>query len=645
MKPLLCLCAALALAIATRAAAPQPYTEAQLARETWIGGAQVLMLSLAPDGRHVAGIAHRGPARGAFLVDVDTLELSALVRPDADYRYWSGQVPVAVHWIADDLLVVDHNNLEAVSVDRRGKPVARLGERFIRRMAEKGALAEHVLVYRDLGDREIDLVNARTGERKPYRIELPGQPDQWVFDAAGVLRAVTMLEPAAAGRPARLAAWYRADEKAAWQRLEEWPLASNDRWYPLRVLDEPDSLAVLSRQGRDTYAVFRYDIATRRHVEMMAGHPRDDILRVAGLGAPSVQAVVTGGIRPQVTWFDARWASVQAGVDAALPGRTNLLSGDKNGRVLVWSFGDVDPGRWFLLDTKAGKLREITEALPGVKPERMRPMETLTYPARDGLVVPAYLTRPAAPGPVPLVVLIHGGPNVRDHWEWSEDVQLFARAGWAVFQPQFRGSSGFGRRFEEAGYRQWGRAMQDDISDGVRYLVERGIADPKRVCIVGASYGGYAALWGAIATPELYRCGVSFAGVSDLRAQVAGGMWDDSTPLSREVMRQRVGDPDADADALDAVSPLRHAARAGIPLLIAHGSEDLRVLPWQSREMVRALEAAGRPVEWLPLANEGHSLNLIAARLRYYTALMNFLDRHLGGAPEAPGPAGSGAAR
>lgn len=387
--------------------------------------------------------------------------------------------------------------------------------------------------------------------------------------------------------------------------------------------------------------MFRYDTATRRHLEMMAGHPREDLLQVTGLGAASVERVATDGIKPQLTWFDARWAAVQAGVDAALPGRLNVLSGDKNGRVLVASAGDVDPGRWFVLDTRSGRFREITEAMPGLKPDTMRPMEPISYAARDGVTVPAYLTRPAGvDGPAPMVVLIHGGPHVRDRWGWDEEVQLMARAGYLVFQPQFRGSTGFGRRFEEAGYRQWGRAMQDDITDGVRHLVERKLADPQRICIYGASYGGYAALWGTIRTPELYRCGVSFAGVSDLKDMLGSGMWDDSTPISREITRVRIGDPEQDAQALDEVSPLRHAARVGVPLLIAHGSEDLRVLPSQSRAMVRALEAAGRPVQWMSIDGEGHGLNLVRSRIRYFTALMNFLDHHLGAAaPAAPASA------
>lgn len=639
------------LALAPLLSLAQRFTEEQLGKAPWMQGDSVADFSLSPDGRHVAGIAYYGNARAAVLIEVDTGKTRLLARPARDSRYVFGQIPIDVTWVGNDLLVVDYNNRESVSIDLTGKVVARLGEQLARRMASSGPLAEWVLVYRDLDDRDLDLVHVRTGERKKYRVALPGKPDSWVFDDAGELRLVTMFEESRWSGSSTFTHWYRPSADAPWEKLQQWPVtALNDMWYPLQLLPEPDALAIISSQGRNTKAVFKYDLRTRQHGELMAGHPMEDILHVAGLGKRHADRVVTNGLRTQTVWLDPRWASLQASVDAAIPGRNNSLQGNKHGRVLISSFGDREPGRWYMLDTTTSKLREIAVAVPGIKPEDMRPMQTIRYPARDGLSIPAYLTRPAGADaqPAPMVVLIHGGPHVRDHWGWDREVQMLAGAGYVVFQPQFRGSSGFGRSFEEAGYRQWGRAMQDDITDGVKYLVEQKIADPARVCIVGASYGGYAAMWGAIQTPSLYRCGVSLAGVSDLREMLTSGLWDDSTPASRAIMRQRIGDPDQDRAALDEVSPLKHAARVGIPLLIAHGDQDLRVLPSQSKAMVRALEQAGRPVEWLPLEGEGHGLYWRKTALRYYARLMNFLDRHIGPKPgdtAAAAPAASAASR
>jgi dipeptidyl aminopeptidase/acylaminoacyl peptidase len=597
---------------------------------------QISSMTISPDGKWVAGIGKTGLTTTAFLTELDTSRSVALARWEHDSRYLMGSWPIAVHWIGNDLLAVDYSNKESFSINLAGKRVAKLGERFIRRLAEKGGSPDWVLAYRDVDDGDIDAVNARTGERRKYRIALPGKLLHWAFDGSGALRAVTMMDTAYWAEKTKISNWYRTSEDAPWQLLEETPI-TGDYWVPVRVLPEPDTLAVYSRHGRDTYAVFRYDAARRQHVEVMAGHPSEDILDVTGLDQPSFENVVTAGIKPQITWFDGRWAALQASVDAALPGRINVMEGDKNARVLITSYGDVDPGHWYVLDTRSSTLRELGAARPNIDPKRMRPMETISYKARDGLIVQGYLTRPAqaADRPAPTVVLIHGGPHVRDRWMWDEEVQLLANRGYAVFQPQFRGSAGFGRRFQEAGYGQWGRAMQDDITDGVEYLIAEKAADPQRVCISGASYGGYAALWGAVKTPQLYKCAISLAGVSDLNEMLGHSIFDDSTAASRELMRAHIGDPARSRRELDEVSPLKHAAQIQIPLLIAHGEEDTRVLPSQSKDMVKALKALGKPVEWMPFEKAGHGFFWARDEAEYLAAVLKFLDRHIGDRKEA----------
>jgi dipeptidyl aminopeptidase/acylaminoacyl peptidase len=603
----------------------------------WVAAGLVSAMKISPDGKRVASVGSTN-TRAVIVTELDTSRTTVVARTERDNRYLFGSWPVAVNWVGNDLLAVDYSGKESVSVDLSGKRIATLGERFIRRMVEKGESSDWVLAYRDLADGDIDAVNARTGERRKYRISLPGKLMHWAFDPAGELRAVTMMDTAFWAEKTKVSNWYRAHEQAPWELLEEGPV-TGEHWTPLRVLSEPDSLAVLSRHERDTYAVFRYDTKLRKHVELMAGHPTEDILAVSGLEQESLDMVVTAGMKTQVTWLEPRWARLQAAVDAALPGRVNLLQGEPGGRLLVTSYGDVDPGRWFVLDTKTSKLRELGEMRPLIDPDRMRPMEIIRYPARDGLIIPAYVTRPRqeVDQPAPMVVLIHGGPHERDRWAWNQEVQLLANRGYVVFQPQFRGSSGFGRRFEEAGYGQWGRAMQDDISDGVQHLVAQKVADPARICIYGASYGGYAALWGAIQTPQLYKCGISFAGVSDLNDMLSHSIFDDSNPASRELQRARIGDPSRARQSLDEVSPLRHAARVQVPLLITHGEEDTRVLPSQSKRMVKALQAAGKPVEWLSYEQEGHGFYWLANQVKHYEAVLAFLQRHIGSLPPASG--------
>jgi dipeptidyl aminopeptidase/acylaminoacyl peptidase len=281
---------------------------------------------------------------------------------------------------------------------------------------------------------------------------------------------------------------------------------------------------------------------------------------------------------------------------------------------------------------------EVAALKPDVDPKKMRAMATLEYGASDGMSIPAYLTRPAgSDSPAPLVVLVHGGPHMRDQWLWNEEVQILAANGYAVFQPQFRGSTGFGQRFEEAGYGQWGRAMQDDITAGVKHLIEQKIADPQRICIVGASYGGYAALWGLASTPKLYRCGISFAGVTDIDDMLNDRSDRNADAAIRELQRLRIGDPAQGEDHFGAVSPLRQVARIEAPLMIAHGQDDKRVPISHSLKMLDALKAHGKSFEWLSFDGEGHGLELSLNKRRYYDAMLEFLNRHIGRAARKSG--------
>jgi dipeptidyl aminopeptidase/acylaminoacyl peptidase len=596
--------------------------------EDWFAPPQVRSLELSPDGSKLVGISGGLPI--PFLQDVDSGKTTVL-------SLAGRALPTSIEWITDDLLAVDLLWSGAIAIDLKGRMVDGLGRGFVRTLPAKGAGDLRVLVHPSRGD-GLETIDLRSGKRSTHRPEVPGEPNQYGVDDDGVLRLVSTVETPPFGHTT-VRNWYRADERSEWELLEEGSLA-DDLWQPAFVLPEPHQIAVFSRKDRDTFALFRYDTSQRRIVELMAGHPQQDIALGERDEGGYFKRVATSGIKPQTHWFDARWAAVQRAVDEALPGHVNVLSGDPDKRVLVASDADVDPGRWYVLDTRTWKMREVAEVRPRIDPRRMRPMETVQYPARDGLVINAYLTRPAqtVPAPAPTVVLVHGGPFVRDHWGWDLEVQLLAAQGYVVFQPQFRGSTGFGRRFAMAGYRQFGRAMQDDITDGVHWLLAQGIADRDRICIYGASYGGYAALWGVIKTPELYRCGASMAGVSDL-ADFAGHSWlDDSNARSREFHRMVIGDPDKDRALLDEVSPLRHVDRVRVPLFIAHGEQDKRVLFSQSKRMVDALKERSKPVEWLPLENEGHAIERMANRMRYYRALLAFLQKHIGGAP-VPAPA------
>jgi dipeptidyl aminopeptidase/acylaminoacyl peptidase len=256
------------------------------------------------------------------------------------------------------------------------------------------------------------------------------------------------------------------------------------------------------------------------------------------------------------------------------------------------------------------------------------------WKARDGLDISGYLTRPpnaAAAKKLPLIVYPHGGPEARDYLDFDRSVQFYAARGYAVFQPNFRGSNGFGDSFVRAGYLEWGRKMQDDITDGVDYLVKQGFVDPARICIVGASYGGYAALAGAAFTPDLYKCAVSIAGIGDIPEMLAfdkkqvGGKSQDY-----EYMKSQVGDPEKDLEHMQAISPIRHVDAIKAPVLLVHGTDDYIVSFDQSVAMKRALDKSGRPTELIRLKDEGHPSWSWDNEKLVLNAIDAFLWKHIG---------------
>jgi dipeptidyl aminopeptidase/acylaminoacyl peptidase len=251
-------------------------------------------------------------------------------------------------------------------------------------------------------------------------------------------------------------------------------------------------------------------------------------------------------------------------------------------------------------------MHAVVAPYPGIDPARLAPVKMVRYPARDGLSLPSYLTLPRGRDPrgLPLIVMPHGGPFERDHWEYDPVVQFLANRGYAVFQPQFRGSTGYGKDFVAKGYGEWGRKMQDDLDDGADWLARSGQIDPKRVCIVGTSYGGYAAMWGAARNPERYRCAASMSGVADVQAMLR---YDrklfSATRYFREWRTKVGGEGKGD---LAAVSPINYADRIKVPLLIGHGEDDDNVPVTQSRAMVEALGKANAAVTSVFYKDGGH---------------------------------------
>lgn len=557
-----------------------------------------------------------------LLIDLETNK-SRLLCPFAGNMTW---LDAQTMLVADTVLDLDGKTLYEVKRDvlRHLPPAPDAGPRLL--VKRTGGTLDH----------DVAIVNVRTQALTGIDLHLPDRErlGNLLLDADERPAAVTTVRGPFANGSVVVSHWYREVPDGPWQLLARQDLAKDEVWVLLRLLPDRRSIAVLARGDRDTRALQRYDTATRTFTGVIAGHAEEDVLASEAHQPDQLQRVLTDGLKATTRWFDQAWADLQASIDHALPHTTNWLSGKPDGQVLIQSFSGADPGRWRLLDTSTNKTRLIASARDDIGPAEASPVEAYRYRARDGLSIPAYLTRPrhGGEGPLPTIALIHGGPWARDRWQWDLEAQMLADHGYVVFQPQFRGSSGFGLRFEQAGYRQFGLAMQDDITDGVQDLVDRGIADPRRIAIVGASYGGYAALWGLIKTPTLYCCGVSLAGISDLAEQVVNHWGDDSTATVRERNRQLIGDVETARASLEAVSPIRHAEALRKPVFLAHGNFDERVLPSQSARMVSALKALKRPVESMTLYQSGHSPSHDDL-LQYWETLIPFLERHAGGLP------------
>jgi len=403
----------------------------------------------------------------------------------------------------------------------------------------------------------------------------------------------------------------------------------------------PDGkLYVAARNGKDTSAVYTFDIASGKlasePVLNAAGYDFDgDILT----SRDKVLGMHFTTDAESVEWIDPEMKAVQESVDKLLPATVNLVSPPPQHTttpwVLVRAYSDAIPSTYFLYNRETKLLNKVGETFPGIDPKQMGRQQALRYKARDGLEIPALLTLP--PGGkksgLPLVVLVHGGPWVRgSSWGWHPDTQFLASRGYAVLEPEFRGSLGHGSAHYKASFKQWGLAMQNDVADGVRWAVDKGLVDPKRVCIAGASYGGYATLMGLINDPDLYKCGVDWVGVTDINLMYGSANHTSDMPdeWKRYGMPEMIGDQVKDAAQLKATSPIEQAARIRQPLLLAYGGADVRVPIDHGTKFYSAVKRTNPNVEWVEYPEEGHGFYLPKNSIDFWSRVEKFLDKNIG---------------
>ena len=452
----------------------------------------------------------------------------------------------------------------------------------------------------------------------------PGHFTGWITDHKGQLRVATSIE----GTDSSI--YYRDTEKDKFHKITT--TGFKDTLTPLMFSLDNQNLYVLSDLNEDKKTIELFDLKEKKTLSTLFSHPEVDI---SGLSYSKKRKTLLAA--HYTTWkenkhfFNSEFKQIIQDLELKIPQKEiNVISKNREENLFViFAYSDKSPGTYYLYDVENKKLENPIDPYPWLKEEDMSEMKPISYTARDGLKIHGYLTLPkqSSGKNLPLVVNPHGGPWWRDSWRYNPMVQFMANRGYAVFQMNFRGSTGYGKNFWTAGFKQWGKKMQHDITDGIQYLIQEGIVNKDKVAIVGGSYGGYAVLAGLAFTPDLYTCGVDFVGVSNIFTLLKS-----IPPYWKPVLKQfyeKIGHPEKDKELLEEVSPLFHADKIKAPLFVLQGANDPRVKKAESDQIVQALENREVEVPYLIKANEGHGFRNEENRLEFYRLLEAFLDKHL----------------
>jgi dipeptidyl aminopeptidase/acylaminoacyl peptidase len=383
---------------------------------------------------------------------------------------------------------------------------------------------------------------------------------------------------------------------------------------------------------RDKAALYRYNFKTLEMGDLVYEHDVVDCCGVlADRNAEKMIGVSYMVGKPERVYLDERWKSIMAGIDQALPNTVNTFTSvdDDETVGVVTAYSSTQPPQYYLYDFEASTLEFMANSMSWIDADEMAEMKPIEFKARDGMELHGYLTVPHGKEAknLPLVMNPHGGPWARDGWGFNPEHQFLADRGYAVLQVNFRGSTGFGMQHLKSSWKQWGQAMQNDITDAVKWAVDQGIADPDRICIYGGSYGGYATMAGLTFTPELYKCGINYVGVTDIALlfETAPDSW--SAGLRQ--MRVQVGDPDTEKEFLEQWSPVNHADQIKAPVFMAYGRRDPRVNIKHLTEMENAMDAAGAQYETMIKVDEGHGYQKQENRYDFYGRMETFLAKYL----------------
>lgn len=467
-------------------------------------------------------------------------------------------------------------------------------------------------------------LNIKTG-KMTLLARNPGNITSWMVDHTGRLRVAIEADGANSN------VLYRDSEGQKFSKI--FTFSYKEEFVPLFFTFDNKNLYVSSNISRDKMSIVEFDVRTKKENRIIYQHPDVDVMTLNFSRKRKVLTSVRYNTWKQVAqFFDPVTESISNKIAEKIIGkeiRFNAVTKNED-FYIVRSISDRSLGGFYLYDVNKDELKLLAQAAPWLDEEKLSPTKAISYQSRDGLTINGYLTLPKnkKPKKLPIVINPHGGPWARDNWGYNPQVQFLANRGYGVLQMNFRGSTGYGKSFLQASYKQWGLKMQEDITDGVKWLIQEGIADEDKICIYGGSYGGYATLSGLVKDPKLYACGIDYVGVSNLFTfmNTIPPYW--TTEL--EKLYEMVGHPERDKVQFTATSPALNADRIKAPLLVVQGAKDPRVNKAESDQMVQALEKRGVKVQYIVKDNEGHGFRNEENRFEFYEAMEVFLKKHIG---------------
>ncbi len=604
---------------------------------------------LSPDGQYLAAVTplFENDRRNIAVIDLKTRDATAITGVkdrDVNGYMWANNDRILFFMDNDGnesfgIFAVNKDGSKPRTLIEPAETQIRGGSRVILTASVLNTLEDdndEVLVsvprqYHDTVVQDVKRMNVYNGRMRNVERN-PGNIAGWLPNDDGEIIGAVVLED---GKRKVL---YRELEKDDWTTLVEFKVAEGG-FTPAWLSDDGERMWVRSNvtpegEERDKAAIYEYDLNNKKLGKLIFEHPEVDVGGVVASDVKDDAVMITyNADKPGYHYVDPEWERMMKSIKAAFPDKQVSMSSatedEKQFVFTVWS--DRNPAAYYLFDSESNKMEELAIAYEWLPEESLAKMEPVDIEARDGLTLPAYLTLP--PGSdgrgLPLVVNPHGGPRARDSWGFNPEVQLLANRGYAVLQVNFRGSTGFGQEFDKAGWGKWGAEMQNDITDAVQWAVDEGIADPDRVCIYGASYGGYAAMAGITFTPELYQCAVNYVGVTDipLLFETMPAAW----RIQRAEMKRTIGDYDDPEERADmaARSPINHVDKIRVPLLMGYGEEDPRVVIDHALNLEEKLKAHDVDYELIIKEDEGHGFRKLENQVEWYTKVVNFLDENL----------------